>query len=224
MVTLTPKFSTIASFYGLATRSQLLAETGMYAADESFARRHGGAITNRVLDAVPAWYREEAQAVGLELNIDVRIHDLKAGWFPAAPGWHCDAAVRETAFDDAAEKRTVDKNLVACVSTFPTGVSNTVFLGHAITLPGVSYEEAVANNSSMLNEALQGTAPDEEVSTRDGALTLFDPYTPHRVEMAKRDGVRLFMRISLWVPPEGHQPGLTKTEQVFFEVTQSDIN
>jgi hypothetical protein len=209
----------VSSFDGFASTETLLAEQGMFAADERFARKHGGPVTNRVLDAVPDWYREEAASAGLQLNIDVRVHELRKDWFPAAPGWHCDAAVRETAFDDSAEKRVVDKNLVATVSSEEAGVSNTVFLSRSVTLDDVTYEESVANNSELLNQALAEVEQQDEVISSDGSIILFDPYTPHRVQAAQRDGTRLFVRISLWVPPTNHQPGLTRSEQVFFKLT-----
>lgn len=215
-------YGPVASFDGRATRAELLREQGMFAASETFARTHGGPVTRRILDAVPEDYRQAAQAAGLELNIDIRVHDLAVGDYPASPGWHCDSPFRETAFDAYAATQAVQRNLIATISTDPEGVSNTEFLDDPL-----AYEsDAPAGSFDLwreLNTHIESLPRRDTTTTTDGTLTEFDCYTLHRATSARRPGVRLFCRISLWTPPDGHVPGLTTSEQVYRQVTTAEL-
>ena len=118
--------------------------------------------------------------------------------------------LRETSFSDDGEKTPVMRSLVANVSSVPGGVSNTIFATEPLTL----------NNDTMdyttwilMNEALRNSRAME--ISRDGELVEFSCYTPHCIQPATRDGVRMVTRISLWKRPRGFQPGLTSTEQVY---------
>lgn len=217
-----PRFHVAGRFHGYAPTKALLAEQGMFAAPEPFARRHGGPLTQRVLDAIPDEYRHTAHQAGLELNIDVRVHDLDEGDYPASPGWHCDSPFREVAFDDRATTQAVQRNLIATISDNFAGVSNTEFLTHTYGLHSNDRAGSHAlwrNMNGHLNE-LARTRPLNTVSATDGELIEFDCTTLHRATPAHRDGVRLFCRISMWTPPHGHQPGLTTCEQVYRLVDQ----
>lgn len=166
-----------------------------------------------MLGAIPVWYQRLAVDNGQELNIDVRVHDMRKGDYPASPGWHVDAAQRETGFQDRAGRVDVSHSLVGTVSTSVGGVSNTIFADEDLTLEG-EYEELTASNNQLLQERLKGREF-SSTQTEDGKWTLFDPYSIHNVQAAKADGVRLFVRVSIWEKPEGHKPGLTRTEQVY---------
>lgn len=211
--TFTPNFSAIASFPAHATAQRLLAQRGFYAADLGFAYAHAGAELRAMLDAIPDWYRALAAENVQELNIDVRVHQMRRGDYPASPGWHVDAAQRETDFEEMAGRVDVSHSLVGTMSTSSRGVSNTIFVRDEISLDG-AYEELTAANNALLQEELAGKNF-KVVATEDGQWTLFDPYSIHNVQAAKVDGVRLFVRVSIWSKPEGHSPGLTKTEQVY---------
>jgi hypothetical protein len=189
----------------------------MFAADEPFARVHGGPLTTRILDAVPADYRDDAARAGLALNIDARVHDLTVGDFPASPGWHCDSPFREVAFDARAATRAVQRNLIATISTSPHGVSNTLFLDTPVHVES----SASAGSFALWRDVdahLRCRTDLATTATSDGDLTEFDCHTLHTATPARTDGVRLFVRISLWEPPPGHVPGLSRIEQVYRQV------
>lgn len=215
-----PNYAPVAAFDGFAAAEVLLAEQGMFAASEEFVRTHGGPLALRFMDAVPEDYRQAARSAGLELNVDLRVHDLDVGDFPASPGWHCDSPFREVAFDARAQMRAVQRNLVGTISTEPGGVSNTEFLDGPMTL----FSEAEAGSFALWREVDAHIGPTTEwetTSTRDGELTEFDCATLHRATAARVAGVRMFCRVSLWEPPPGHQPGLTSIEQVYRRVPDS---
>lgn len=208
-----PMRASVASFLGIAEGEDLLSQQGMYAADFQFALRHSVPVVRDMLDSIPGWYHSLAHEGGKELNIDIRVHDLEVGDYPASPGWHVDAAQREISFENNAKRTDVEASLVGTISTHPDGVSNTVFAQNVVELEG-DYDSLTANNNRLLQENLVGVDLDA-VRTEDGVWTLFDPYTIHNVEPSRNSGVRLFVRVSVWKKPEGHVPGLTRTEQVY---------
>ena len=211
-----PDYHRTASFEPSATATEILAEQGMYAASLAEAREHGGPVTNRMLDAIPEEYMRSAADAGLELNIDVRVHRLHKNTYPASPGWHCDAPIRETAFDDHADKTEVTRSLIGTVSTSPTGVSRTEFATTPVTV-NTHHPEFSSEFFKHVNRQLH-THPPGTIQVPDGQWTEFGSRSWHRVSPAVCDGARLFMRISLWVPPPGHRGGLVKTEQTYEQV------
>lgn len=116
---------------------------------------------------------------------------------------------KEISFENNAKRTDVEASLVGTISTHPDGVSNTVFAQNVVELEG-DYDSLTANNNRLLQENLVGVDLDA-VRTEDGVWTLFD----HNVEPSRNSGVRLFVRGSVWKKPEGHVPGLTRTEQVY---------
>lgn len=208
-----PVKASVSSFLGLADPETLLSQQGMFAADFNFAYNNSIPIVQEMLDAIPDWYHNMASEQGKELNIDIRVHKLEKGDYPASPGWHVDASQRETAFENNAERTDVEASLVGTISSHPDGVSNTVFVQNVINLDE-DYESLTNNNNKLLQEKLEGETM-ETIRTEDGIWTLFDPYTIHNVESSRNNGVRLFARASIWEKPNGHKPGLTKTEQVY---------
>ena len=71
----------------------------LFSAGWNFARRCDSKITqdamDKVVDYVASNYGYEAlENWDDECVIDTRIHMLKPGWYPAIPGWHCDAIPR----------------------------------------------------------------------------------------------------------------------------------
>lgn len=212
-----PNYYPIASFDGYEPDADvLLRQQGMYAADLDFAYERATPVVKRMLDAIPRWYHDHARERGEELNVDIRVHQMSVGDFPASPGWHVDAAQRETAFEENADLTDVSYSLLGTVSTAPDGVSNTLFYDKSVVFDA-EYNTVVKGSQSYLQSHL----PSAELMlpnvsrSQDGRWTLFDPYTIHNVEAARHEGVRLFLRVSLWKKPKDHHPGLTKTEQVY---------
>lgn len=206
-----PDYSVLAQVKGTHPRSLLLKQQGMFGADLNFARFHASPVLDIILDAIPESYHSEAFDNGMELNIDVRVHDLVRGDYPATPGWHCDAPQRETEFSNKGETVPVAQSLVLNVSSNPLGVSNTIFATKPVELDNDLMDQSTWK---AMNQLLGDDHPDSEIS-RDGDFIVFSSYTPHSIQPSQHDGVRMFVRISQWVKPEGFAPGLAKCEQVY---------
>lgn len=183
-------------------------QQGMFAADLGFARNHAREPLLEILDALEVVI---SPSKGLSANIDVRVHELARGDYPASPGWHCDAPQREVSFADCSEKIDVSDTILVSVSSRNGGVSNTVIAPHEVL---VEDDTMTAATWRELDEAY-GLSDDFGTRTKDGQLISLTPYTPHRVEAARCDGVRMFVRCSVWKPPENHRPGISKTEQIY---------
>lgn len=210
-ITYVPEYRKVGDVKPTFPDQTLLEQQGMFGADLQFAYDHATEPLKLILDAIPEDYLVQAEATGLELNIDARVHELWVGDYPASPGWHCDAPQRETVFSDKAKTTPVKYSLISNVSSHPDGVSNTVFAKEGVTLQTDTMDYAAWQEM----DKHYGTDLSQYVITNDGELLIFSPYTPHCIQPAKNDGVRMFVRISQWKKPEGFTPGLTKSEQVY---------
>lgn len=205
-----PSWEVVATTRPIYPASDLLVQTGMFGADLDFAYRHATPALTAILDSIPSSYHEQASARGMELNIDARVHELKEGDYPATPGGHCDAPAREQEFSESSPLTPVASSIGVNVSSHPLGVSNTIFATRPIEVD----DDTMTQRTWDLMDAALGDTEDVHL-TQDGQLLTFSCYTPHRVQAAQRDGVRLFVRISQWVKPAGFTPGLSRIEQVY---------
>ncbi len=210
-----PKFETIAKVNGIASIKDLEAEVGVYSATPEFVRKHCGPIANSLLDKVPSRYYVLARERGLSPNIDIRIHRLYPGDFPAYPGWHCDGEFRETYFSQPdLERIQVSEHLTCTISSNGEGTSNTQFLVE-------DFEASIVKPTQEINlwgqvDSLLRNKTLKTHDTKDGELVLFDSWSLHRAMPAKTRGWRLFFRMSQWHRPNLGQGGmLTKQEQVY---------
>ena len=97
-----PTFQTLTRIPGTYPAETLLTQQGMYAADLQFAYQNATPVLETILNNIPESYHHQAEQNKMELNIDVRVHELLPGEYPATPGWHCDAPQRETQFTENA--------------------------------------------------------------------------------------------------------------------------
>ena len=206
-----PDYEVVAMVEGTRSRGSLLEQRGMYGADLDFAYRYASPTLKDVLNAIPGAYHEDAKKNSMELNIDVRVHELEVGDFPATPGWHCDAPQRETEFSNKGETVPVANSLVVNLSSHPLGVSNTIFATEPVALDNDLMDQSTWAD---MNQKLGNDFSRFHVS-KDGQFIRFSCYTPHAIQPAQHSGVRMFVRISQWRKPEGFVPGLAKTEQVY---------
>jgi hypothetical protein len=211
-----PKFRVVRELPGVFSIPDLEAERGVYSATPRFVRQHCGPIAVSILDAVPDDYFAEAERLGLYPNIDVRIHRLYPGDYPAYPGWHCDGEFRETYFSQPdLDRIPVSHHMVATASTHPEGVSNTQFLNEPFRAD-VDEDAKDVTLWGQVHRQLEAKGYTSLVDTRDGQLVAFDSRTLHRAMPTKVRGWRLFFRISMWHRPNLGAGGmLTKQEQVY---------
>ncbi len=210
-----PRFETIAKVSGTASIKELEAEVGVYSATPEFVRRKCGPIANSILDYIPSSYYDNAKSRNLTPNVDVRIHRLYPGDFPAYPGWHCDGEFRETYFSQPdLERIKVSDHLTCTVSSHLDGVSNTQFLGE-------KFEASIVESTQEVNlwgqiDSLLRNRELKTYDSKDGELILFDSWSLHRAMPTKIRGWRLFFRVSMWHKPNLGDGGmLTKQEQVY---------
>lgn len=199
----------------IASIEELEATPSMYSASPAFALKHGGRLVEKILSAIPADYYEECSDRELLPNIDVRVHRLYKGIFPAFPGWHCDGEFRETYFSQPDLDRTpVSKTVVCTISSHEDGVSNTEFLVEPFTASIVDGDEQ--NVWRQVHDQVSANMPLRTMSARDGDLIQFSNRTLHRARPAERRGWRLFFRMSMWHKPYlGLEGKLAKQEQVY---------
>jgi hypothetical protein len=211
-----PAFSVIAERPGVAAIGELEREQGVYSATPDFVRAYCGPIAKALLELVPDSYYARARELGLSPNIDVRIHRLYPGDFPAYPGWHCDGEYRETYFSQPdLERIKVSEHLCCTVSSAPNGVSNCQFLTDpfACDVGEVSQEHTLWG---QVDAAIRAGHERATWGSKDGQMVAFDSWSLHRAMPAKIRGWRLFFRMSMWHRPNlGGGGMLTRQEQVY---------
>lgn len=212
-----PSYSVVGHVPGIASIASLAAETGVYSATPEFVRANCGPIANQIMDLVPESYAKTARDLGLYLNVDVRIHRLYPGDFPAYPGWHCDGEYRETYFAQPdLERIHVHNHLVATVSSVDGGVSNTRFLKTPFSFQADSAPTSDNTLWGQVHRALEATSPTQFYDSRDGELIQMDSWTLHKCMPAKVRGWRLFFRMSMWHRPNlGNGGMISRQEQVY---------
>lgn len=216
-ITFNKNFETIGRHHPIYPIDDLEKEVGVYSATPEFVRKHCGSIANALLDIIPTWYFDEAKAKELYPNIDVRIHRLYPGDFPAYPGWHCDGVYRETYFSQPSPKHTkVAKHIILSVSSCEEGVSSTQFLDEVFTLEMENEPDGDHNLWGLLDQALSRKQRKRIYDVQDGEMMLFDSWAPHRAMPARTRGWRLFFRMAMWYRPNlGDGGKITKQEQVY---------
>lgn len=214
--TFNPDYAPVGFFQSTASIAELAEETGVYSASPEFVREHCGPIANSILNAVPSSYFERAAELGLFPNIDVRIHRLYPGDFPAVPGWHADGEFRKDYHSQPDLEHVPEHyHLTGTVSTDEDGVS----LTQLVTEP---FNAIITNptQTSTLWSQVHRQIEEAEPPTLyipDGQLTQFSSWTLHRATPARVRGWRLFFRISMWHKPYLSADGgsISRQEQVY---------
>ena len=220
-------YEVVSSTLGDYSLDELELEQGMYSATPDFCRRHGGPVTTWLLGLVPNSYFAEADKRGLYANIDVRVHRLYPGNYPAYPGWHCDTQFRETFFGQPQLEQTeLSDHLIATVSSSLGGVSQTQFLDQDldIDVDGGGGPDVVGQESfwKKVDSKVRELDYDFKMWTMpDGKLTRFDCWTLHRCVPASVRGWRLFFRVAMWYRPNIDGGKLSRQEMIYMDVNQA---
>lgn len=217
--TFVPNLVTLNKFNGFAAIEDLSNEVSVYAASPKFVLKNCGPIAKRILNSIPNEYYERIAKAGLLPNIDVRVHRLNKGEFPAVPGWHCDGARRETYFGQPDLERTpCADHIIATVSSLENGVSNTQFLTEpvTVTIPGNPHKDFV-----LWKEVHKQIKKSVKTKTMlDGEIVAFDTNTLHRAMPAHERGWRLFFRMSGWHNNYLGEEGKISTQQQVYVVSE----
>lgn len=206
-----PNFKIIKKNQGLVSIEDLNQEAGMFSASPEFVRKHGGKLSNMILDQVPEEFMRDTLEKGLFPNIDIRIHRLYPNDIPAYPGWHCDESKRETFFGQSHQDRVpVNHSCIFMISSDPNGVSNTEFLNQELEVEDFNLEGfdlwKRVDQSLILKKI-------NTININDNEWVIFNEFNLHRVSPAKNPGYRVFMRLSFW--EYQHDGSISKFEQVY---------
>jgi hypothetical protein len=202
---------------GCFTAEEILDEVPMFSASPAFVQERGGPISKEILARIPQKFFDDVSRLGLYPHVDIRLLTLRQGDFPAYPGWHCDGEFRQN-YESQPDLFVVPRHrhIVCTVSSDPEGVSNTEF----VTLP---FRARVIDPTSkntlwrqVHDQVERNLAADCRTRGRDGDLVSFDGFTLHRATPARVDGVRLFLRVSMWHKPHLGNGGLLSSQELVF--------
>ncbi len=186
------KVDQIKGIHDVAT---LLAEPCLTSATPEVVREHGGPLANMITDRV---LRIRGIPEDLHPVIDVRVHRLMKGMYPAIPGWHCDGVPRKDYHsqpDYADLKRGVGH--FTCILASHSGLSQTEFYS------GPDFEMSFSDSIPVWRQ-LHMKLDQYPVDTKrygEGRIVYFDCHTPHRATPSMGRGVRLFYRLSYYHNP-----------------------
>jgi len=208
----TPEIQTIGKVKGSRSVDELSVETSVYAASPDFVRQNCGPIANGILDAVDQSYFDRCEDLGMLPNIDVRVHRLNVGEYPAIPGWHCDGVKRETYHGQPDPDKMRIRDTVLCAVSMGSVCNPEVITEQLeIDIPEIEDEFKLWQyvDSKILDSTSRREMPDGEI-TMIGASTL------HRVMPARRRGFRLLFRMSMWHNDYlGDSGKISKQQQVY---------
>lgn len=195
-----PEIEQVEEFTPIASISDLAEEVGMYSASPDFVREHGGKLTQSMMDKIPSDFYDECESLGLFPNIDVRVHRLYPGDFPAVPGWHTDGEFRKDYHSQPdLNKFTEHSHIIGSISTDDDGVSLTDVVNE-------EFEAEIENPNEdhtlwqQVHDQIEAHKP-STLYIPDGQLTKIGAMTLHRASPARTRGWRLFLRLSMWHKP-----------------------
>lgn len=181
--------------------ADVLAEPSLFSCSSLMVNQVGGPLTRSALNQIEQFYPKQievAKKAGLTPIIDVRVHRLMPGQYPAIPGWHCDAVPRNN-YHGQPDFSMVDPaafHVCLLLSNEKQGVSNTEFVDSVIK-PKMWDDEHVYRD---LHREVERIKPDI-VELPDGVFAWFNQRSIHRASPCHRRGVRMFMRYSMYHKP-----------------------
>ncbi len=201
--TFVSRIDKVGEMPGYVGREDIHEELMLFGASPEFAGAVGGPLTKRFLKEVAPdldQMRAFCAAFGMHIVIDTRSHMLMPGFYPAIPGWHCDAFPRGGYGEQPDLTRTTEgaHHLVAFCSDQHNGVSRTEFLAHGreVTLdvdPKAVWSSVHAQSGGWVATTTQ----------LDGEILRFSQKTLHRAKPAHQKGWRWWVRAScFYKPPE----------------------
>ena len=169
------------------TQQDIKNEPMLYSADPEFARDNGGPILNAFLNRIPEG----------DYSIDVRVHMLLKGWYPAIPGWHIDALRRPEDKANTSEYQPIWQDRPAGDVHYLSVLGETAmpeFVNESVTLmPPNSGENVYAQFSKMLD-----MRKPETLQVKSGEIFRFGSSDFHRATPAETTtpSFRVFLRAS----------------------------
>lgn len=202
-----PHVQPLSRVDGTTTIEECSSETMLHSASWDFARKFGGPLTNRVLDALEDSEKRRARPKNLYEVIDTRVHMLMPGMYPAIPGWHCDAVYRRDSTSQP-EVEKIDKRLLhwtCIIGTSPVSLTSFV----------VQEVEIDVNPAAVWKSVHQAVAWKNPrcIQLELGDVLMFDSSTIHRAVAANQQGWRFWFRLSFY--PRAPMNQIRKQVQVY---------
>ena len=192
--TFCPEYTEVDTFCGLRDEQTIKREAQLFSCDLKHARQLGGPLTNEILDRI-----EKKGLPKLKKDhtwiVDTRVHMLMPGFWPAIPGWHCDAIQRDkiTGQPDLMNS-PMDCNHYTCLMESEPNVSPTQFFPLAIDID--VDETAVWKSVSLAVNRFRDENPGKMYESKAGTLIAFTGRCLHTASEAKTFGWRFFFRLS----------------------------
>jgi hypothetical protein len=179
----------------------LLKEPCLFSCSEEGVKEKGGVLARTALFHILNCYPQDiynAKQEGLSAIVDVRIHRLFTGMYPAIPGWHCDAVPRSRLTGQPRFENINPRafHVALTLSNEQAGVSNTEFVTDVIRTK-IWDDNHVYKD---LHEQVEHLKPKTQ-HISDGRFVKFWPKTIHRASPSERRGVRMFFRFSMYHNP-----------------------
>lgn len=211
-----PKFELLSTIQPTHTISDIDQETSVYSASPKYLREHGGPISHAFLDAVPQAFYDKAKALSFNVIVDVRIHRLNRGEFPAVPGWHVDGDIRKDYFSqpDISKQDVLGDHIICAVSSHEDGVSNFEIIPDPLQCD-LDMDDPDRTVYAQLHEHIEAHSI-PRITTRDGQMYFMNSQTIHRATPARVRGWRIFFRMSMY--HQGYLSGegkIAKQQQVY---------
>ena len=180
----TPTFHTIDHIDALPLASVLTEERSMYQASMDFALHSGGPITRQFINKLPFSFFDN-------VLVDVRVHSLQKGYYPAIPGWHLDWLPRTNKGEDPIVETIPDYDHVVLIVA-ETSLTEFVAEPSALVLPDKGAFEH-ANSELNLFKDVANLKTDHVIS---GDMVQFTSRDWHRPSPAEGNEWRLLIRAS----------------------------
>lgn len=182
------KFKNIGTFKADWSEEIVKNEPMLFNCDLNSAYKLGGPITREFLNRIP-WLHDD-------VVVDSRVHMLMKGWYPAIPGFHHDDVPRST-LNGQPNYDNPEYNSEHLMGLVNGEICPTVFAVGKMTLPKLYSKDSVIYeewNKVVDNLVWKRLVREEEAES--GKVIYFDCNAMHRVQEAKENGWRWFIRVS----------------------------
>ena len=180
-----PSFHPISHIDALPLASVLRKEQQFYQSSMEFVAEKGGSIAREFIAKLPFKYDDN-------VLVDVRVHSLQDGYYPAIPGWHLDWLPRTNKGADPIVDRIPDYDHVVLIVA---ETSLTEFLAEDLLL-GLPPTKAFEYANFIINLGRHKLGPYKTTHVNSGDMVQFTSRDWHRPSPAEGNEWRLLIRAS----------------------------
>lgn len=196
-------------------KSLVSEEPMLFGASWEFARKHGGVLTNSVMDKIQDKVMDLSfvQATkGYHPVIDTKTVMLMPGWYPSIPGWHCDGVIRKDQ-ESQPDLSTLDEE----VFHFITSMSSDDSCGTEIVTEEVVLDVDESSVWMSVDSEVEKLKP-KTFSLENGEIGLISRSTIHRCPKVEERCWRFFFRLSFYHMPVANK--IRNQVQVYADINK----